>query len=212
MVFGGALVHVDFVRAVVGFFGQPAATEAALAAVCAFASAAETDVLELPEVTVTLLNLALCCVAAAASTFLFSAVSGTGVLVVVLVVELEALLVESPVTSTAEPRRHAIEVRRTTGQSCNSCRAEGLWRTQTRLHLVGRSNSLQKCSGVRRRFAVQHLGNQAQSSGVAREILLGAIRASGHAGVRGDEWSIDDLREACRLCGRFRNEHAGRRL
>lgn len=106
MVFGGALVHVDFVRAVVGFFGQPAATEAALAAVCAFASAAETDVLELPEVTVTLLNLALCCVAAAASTFLFSAVSGTGVLVVVLVVELEALLVESPVTSTAEPRRH----------------------------------------------------------------------------------------------------------
>jgi hypothetical protein len=107
MVFEGALVHVDFVSAVEGSFGQPAATEVALAVACAFASAAGTAVLEVPDVTVRLLNLEFCCVAAAASTFLFCAVRGTGVLVLVLVVELEGALVDSPVTSTAEPRRQA---------------------------------------------------------------------------------------------------------
>jgi hypothetical protein len=105
MVVAGALLQVGFFSAVAGFFGQPAATEIAFAAACAFASAAGPPV---PEETVTFLNLALCCVAAFASTCFSYAVGGTGVPVVVLVVELEGRSVDSPVSSNAAPRRQAM--------------------------------------------------------------------------------------------------------
>src|SRR5580700_8985753 len=81
MVIAGALLHCGFFSAVAGFFGQPAATEAAFAAVCAFLSVADPPV---PEDTVIFLNLALCCVAAFASSCLSCAVRGIRVAVVVL--------------------------------------------------------------------------------------------------------------------------------
>src|SRR5580658_2578029 len=102
MVRAGALLHCGFFSAVAGFFGQPAATEMAFAAACAFASAADPPV---PEETVTSLNLALCCVAAFASTCLSSAVRGTGVAVDVVDVELAGLPVDISVSSIAAPRR-----------------------------------------------------------------------------------------------------------
>src|SRR5271170_1031486 len=102
MIVAGALLHFCFLRAVAGFFGQPAATEVAFAAACAFASAAEPLV---PEGTVTFANRALCCVAAWASTCWSCAVSGTEVPVVVLVVELADRSVDRPVSSNASPRR-----------------------------------------------------------------------------------------------------------
>ena len=55
-----------------------------------------------------LMNLALCCDAAFASTCLSAALSGTWVPVVVLVVELEGRSVEMPVSSKPEPRRQAM--------------------------------------------------------------------------------------------------------
>ena len=105
MIVAGALLHFGFCSAVVGFSGQPAVTEVAFAAACAFASAADALV---PEETVTFVNLALCCVAAFASTCLSCAVSGTGVPVVVFVVELEGRFVDRPVSSNAAPRRQAM--------------------------------------------------------------------------------------------------------
>src|ERR1700733_13493480 len=105
MIVAGALLHFGFWSAVRGFFGQPAATEVAFAAACAFALPAEPLV---PEDTVTLVNFALCCVAAFASTCLSCAVSGTGVPLVVLVVELAGRSVDSPLSSNAEPRRQAM--------------------------------------------------------------------------------------------------------
>ncbi len=101
----GALLHFDFCSAVAGFFGQPAATDVAFATACAFLSAAEPLV---PEEIVTFVNLEFCCTAAVASTCLSCAVSGTGVAVVVLVVELEGGPKDSAVNSSAEPRRQAM--------------------------------------------------------------------------------------------------------
>src|ERR1019366_5122354 len=102
MVIAGALLHVGLVSPVAGFFGQPAASEVAFAAACAFASAADTPV---PEETATLLNLAFCWVAAFDSTCLSRAVSGTWIPVVVLVVELKGRSSDRPVSSNAAPRR-----------------------------------------------------------------------------------------------------------
>ena len=102
MIVAGALLHFGFCNAVAGFFGQPAATEVAFAAACAFALAAEPLV---PEETVTFVNLALCVVAAFASTCLLCAVSGTEIPMVVLVVELDGRSVDRPVSSNAAPRR-----------------------------------------------------------------------------------------------------------
>src|SRR5271163_1507053 len=105
MVMAGALLHFGFFNAVVGFFGHPAATDVLLAVACAFASAAELPV---PEETVTLVNLAFCCLAAVSSSCLSCAVSGRGVPAVVLVVELEGRLGDSTVSSNASPRRQAM--------------------------------------------------------------------------------------------------------
>src|ERR1700722_13977116 len=74
MVMAGALVYFVFVNAVAGLFGQPAATEAAFAAACAFASAAEPPV---PEETARLLKTAFCWVAALANSCRLCAESGT---------------------------------------------------------------------------------------------------------------------------------------
>src|ERR1019366_2065375 len=98
------LLHFVFFSAVAGFFGQPAATDVAFAVACAFASAADPPV---PEETTTFLNLVFCWVAAFASTCCSCAVSGT-VGAVVLVVELAARSVDSPVNSNAVPRRQTI--------------------------------------------------------------------------------------------------------
>src|SRR5580698_3227527 len=85
MTVAGALLHFCFCSAVVGLFGQPAATDAAFAAACAFLSVADAlDPLEI----VTLTNLPFCNVAASSRSCLSCAVSGTDVVVVVLVVEL----------------------------------------------------------------------------------------------------------------------------
>ena len=100
----GALLHFGFFSALQDS-SAAAATEVAFAAACAFAFAADPPV---PEETVTLVNLALCCDAAFASTCWSSAVSGTGVPVVVLVVELEGRSSERPVSSNAVPRCQAM--------------------------------------------------------------------------------------------------------
>jgi hypothetical protein len=105
MVMAGALLHFVFVRAVVGLLGHPAATEAAFAAACALALAPDPLV---PEEIETLLNRALCWVAAFARTCWSCAVSGTVVATVVLVVELEDRSSERPVSSKAVPCCHAM--------------------------------------------------------------------------------------------------------
>ena len=105
MIVAGALLHFGFFRTVAGFFGQPAATEVAFAAACAFASVADPLV---PEETVTFENRAPCWVAACASTCWSCAVSGTAFPLVVLVVELEDRSVDRPVSSNALPRRQAM--------------------------------------------------------------------------------------------------------
>src|SRR5271156_5455591 len=98
MVMAGALLHFVFFRAAPGLFGQPAATEAASAAACAFASAADPPV---PEEIETLSNRAFCWDAAFAKTCWSCAVSGTVVASVVLVVELADRSSERPVSSNA---------------------------------------------------------------------------------------------------------------
>jgi CHASE2 domain-containing sensor protein len=105
MVMAGALLHFGFFREVAGFFGQPAATDVAFAVACAFLSAAEPPA---PAETVKLVNLALCCEAAFASTCWSAALSGTWLPVVVLVVELEGTSAEMPVSSNAAPCRQAM--------------------------------------------------------------------------------------------------------
>jgi hypothetical protein len=105
MVMAGALLHLVFFSAVVGFFGHPAATDVAFAVDCAFEPDPELPV---PDETVTLVNLAPCCVAAVSNSRLSDAVSGIGVPVVVLVVELEGGAVDRTVSSNALPRCQAM--------------------------------------------------------------------------------------------------------
>ena len=129
----GALLYFDFFSAVVGFFGQPAATDVAFAAACAFVSAADAPV---AEETVTFMNLAFVVSRRLPTPACQFAVSGTGVPVVVLVVELKGGLVGQADQFECGTEPPGDEVTRVRPQSLDGCRSENLRRAQTRLRLA----------------------------------------------------------------------------